>query len=84
MTIVAPIVYQNNQPYLALPKDYNINAESVILETFDDGLFLRITPNKEVINRADEVAKAFHAFAEIDNFFGDGRVDLPPQIRDFT
>lgn len=83
MTIVAPVIYQNNQQYLVLPKDYYVNAESVIVETFDDGLFLRIKPTAQATDRADEVAKAFHAFAEIDNFFGDGRVDLPPQTRDF-
>lgn len=83
MTIVAPVIYQNNQQYLVLPKDYYVNAESVTVETFDDGLFLRIKPNVQTTDRADEVAKAFHAFAEIDNFFGDGRVDLPPQTRKF-
>lgn len=83
MTIVAPIVYQNNQQYLVLPKDYYVNAESVALEIFDDGLFLRIKAKNTATDRANEVAQAFTAFADIDNFFGEGRIDLPPQVRDF-
>lgn len=87
MTILTSVITQNSEKFIKLPKEFSINSDEIAIEAFDEGLLLRRLPATQSVsqndNRTNEVLQAFKAFGEIDNFFGNGRVDLPPQTRDF-
>jgi antitoxin VapB len=73
---VAKVFKSGNSQAIRLPKDFQFKGSEVELFKRDGEVVLREIPKN--------LAKAFELFTQLpEDFFADGREDLPPQERDF-
>lgn len=71
----AKVFKSGNSQAVRLPKEFQFNSNEVEIYKRNDELILREKP----VN----LAQAFHLLSSLpDDFFKDGRIDLPPQERD--
>ena len=75
MRRLAKIFMSGNSQAVRLPKEFQFHSKQVTIEKIGNKLILREIPKN--------IAEAYHLLTNLpDDFFAEGRIDLPPQERE--